>query len=483
VARGGGVSTNTGSDKLWGGRFEGATDALVDAFTASIDFDRRLYREDIAGSIAHARMLARQAIIPTEDAEAIVGGLEAIRDDIEAGRFEFRSDREDIHLNIEAALAERIGAAAGRLHTARSRNDQVATDLRLFVRAGCDEAGVRLRALRAALLDVADREAGTVISGYTHLQHAQPVLLAHHLLAYEAMFTRDGERFAQARARANLLPLGSGALAGVTYSIDREYVAEQLGFDAVAANSIDAVSDRDFVVDVHSAAALTMVHLSRLAEEIVLWATAEFALVRLPDAFATGSSIMPQKKNPDVAELVRGKSARVVGNLMQSLVLLKAQPLSYNRDLQEDKQSLFDTVDTLLASLAVTATMLPALEFDVERARASAVDGFALATDLADYLAKRGVPFREAHGAVGALVARCEREQRTLADLTLEEFQAAHPAFEDDVLSIDLEAALAARGSNGGTAPAAVAYERAEARTRLEAERVATEGRGPDGST
>jgi argininosuccinate lyase len=473
----------SGSDKLWGGRFEGATDALVEAFTASIDFDRRLYREDIAGSIAHARMLGRQGIISADDAAQIVAGLEQIRDDIEAGRFDFRADREDIHLNIEAVLAERIGPAAGRLHTARSRNDQVATDLRLFVRDACDEAVARLQALRTALLDVADREAGTVISGFTHLQHAQPVLLAHHLLAYEAMFARDGERFAQARARMNVLPLGAGALAGVTYPIDREFVAEQLEFEAVAANSIDAVSDRDFVVDVHSAAALAMVHLSRLAEEIVLWSTSEFALIQLPDGFATGSSIMPQKKNPDVAELVRGKSARVIGNLVQSLTLLKAQPLSYNRDLQEDKQPLFDTIDTLLASLAVTAAMLPALEFDVERARASAVEGFALATDLADYLAKRGVPFREAHAAVGGLVARCEREGRGLAELTLEEFQAAHSAFEEDVLSIDLEGALAARSAIGGTAPAAVAHERAEARARLERERQAAEGDQDEGTS
>jgi argininosuccinate lyase len=361
------TDSTSNRNKLWGGRFDAPTDALVEAFTASIDFDRRLYREDIAGSIAHARMLARQGIIPAADADAIVAGLEAIRDDIEAGRFEFRPEREDIHLNIEAALAERIGDAAGRLHTARSRNDQVATDTRLFTRAACDEAAMRLRAMRRALLDVADREAETIISGYTHMQHAQPVLLAHHLLAYEAMFARDSQRFAQARVRANVLPLGSGALAGVTYPVDRESLARELGFDSVAGNSVDAVSDRDFVVDFHSAAALTMVHLSRLAEEIVLWSTSEFALVRLPDAFATGSSIMPQKKNPDVAELVRGKSARAIGNLVQALTLLKAQPLAYNRDMQEDKQSLFDSVDTVTASLTVMAAMLPALEFDRER--------------------------------------------------------------------------------------------------------------------
>jgi argininosuccinate lyase len=297
------------------------------------------------------------------------------------------------------------------------------------------------------------------------------VLLSHHLLAYEAMFARDTQRFEQARARVNVLPLGAGALAGVTYPVDRESVAEELGFDSVAANSLDAVSDRDFVVDFHSAAALAMVHLSRLCEEVVIWSTAEFGLVRLPDAFATGSSIMPQKKNPDVAEIVRGKSARAIGNLVQVLTLLKAQPLAYNRDLQEDKEPLFDTVDTLLASLAVTAAMLPALEFDGERGRAMAVGQFALATDVADYLAKKGVPFREAHAAVGALVAKCEREGRTLADLTAEDYRAAHPAFEADVLDIDLDAALAARAATGGTAPEAVKRERAAAWARLEVER------------
>ncbi len=465
--------TTVGDDRLWGGRFEGATDALVEAFGASIGFDRRLYREDIAGSIAHARMLAKQGIIAEADRDAIVTGLEAIRDEIEAGDFEFRADREDIHLNIEAALAERIGEPARRLHTARSRNDQVATDVRLFARAATDEALARLRALRGALIDLAEREHATVIPGYTHLQRAQPVLLSHHLLAYEAMFERDTRRFAQARERVNVLPLGAGALAGVTYPIDPDFVAAELGFEAVATNSLDAVSDRDFVVEFHSGAALAMVHLSRLAEEIVLWATAEFGLVRLDDAFATGSSIMPQKRNPDVAELARGKSARAIGNLVQALTLLKGQPLAYNRDLQEDKESLFDSVDTLIGSLAVIAAMLPTLTFDAERGRAAATADFALATDVADYLAKRGVPFREAHEAVGRLVARCEQEGRTLDELSLDEYRAAHPAFEEDVLAIDLDAALAARSATGGTAPKAVAEQRKAARARLAAEREA----------
>ncbi len=459
-----------GEAKLWGGRFEGATDALVEAYGASIAFDRRLYREDIAGSIAHARMLAAQGIISDDDRDAIVTGLGAIEAEIAAGDFEFREDREDIHLNIEAALAERIGEPARRLHTARSRNDQVATDLRMFVRAACDEAVERLAALRGALLDLAEHEAETVISGYTHLQRAQPVLLAHHLQAYEEMLTRDAARFRAARATANVLPLGSGALAGVGYPIDRELVARELGFDAVAANSLDAVADRDFVVEFHAAAALTMVHVSRFAEEIVLWASAEFGLVQLDDAFSTGSSIMPQKRNPDVAELARGKSARAIGNLVQALTLLKAQPLAYNRDLQEDKEPLFDSVDTLLATLGVVAAMVPTLRFDAARGREAAGGDFALATDLADHLVRRGVPFREAHEAVGALVAECERSGRTFEELTIDDYRAAHAAFGEEVLALDIEASLAARSATGGTAPERVAEQREAARARLRAE-------------
>ncbi len=461
----------TSSDKLWGGRFSRPTHALVDAFNASIGFDQRLYREDIAGSIAHARMLAATGIISEADCAAIIGGLEAIRADIDGGRFAFRVDREDIHLNVEAALADLLGEPARRLHTARSRNDQVATDVRLFVRGAIDDTLDRLRDLRQVLIDLARREASTVIPGYTHLQRAQPILLAHHLLAYEEMLSRDAERFTQARARANVSPLGAGALAGVTYPIDRDLVARELGFEGITANSLDAVSDRDFVVDYHAAAALTAVHLSRLAEELVLWTSAEFAFARLDDAFATGSSIMPQKKNADVAELARGKSARVIGNLVQSLTLLKGQPLAYNKDMQEDKEALFDSVDTLLLTLEVVAAMLPTLTFDAARGREAAVANFALATDVADFLAKRGVPFREAHEAVGALVARCEREGRTLADLTIEEYRAAHPAFDDGVLAIDLDSALAARNVPGGTGPEAVARAREAAARRLEGER------------
>ena len=459
-----------GSSKLWGGRFSGETDALVEAFNASIDFDRRLYREDIEGSIAHASMLAAQSIISIADRDAVIGGLDAIRAEIEAGTFAFHLDREDIHLNIEAALIERVGDAGRRLHTARSRNDQVATDTRLHTRAACDEIIVALRALRAAFLDLAEREAGTAMPGYTHLQRAQPILLAHHLQAYEAMLARDTERFTQARARANVLPLGAGALAGVTYLIDRVAVADALGFDGIAENSLDAVSDRDFVVDVHAAAALAMVHLSRFAEEVILWATAEFGFLRLDDRYSTGSSIMPQKKNPDVAELTRGKSARVIGNLVQALTMLKGQPLAYNKDNQEDKESLFDTIDTLLVCLRVTTGMLLTMTFNRERMRAAAVANFALATDLADYLAKKGVPFRDAHEAVGNLVARCEREGRTFEELTLEDYRLAHAAFDKDVMAIDLDAALAARDVPGGTAPPRVTDARAAARARLAAE-------------
>lgn len=459
--------------KLWGGRFSAPTDALVEAFTASVHFDRRLYREDIAGSIAHAAMLAETGIITTDDRDAIITSLRTIRDEMDAGSFHFRGDREDIHMNIEAALTERIGEAAGRLHTARSRNDQVATDLRLYVRKVSDEAIRRLQSLRQALLMLTSTEAETVIPGYTHLQRAQPVLLAHHLLAYEAMFARDTERITQLRARANVLPLGSGALAGVSYPIDREFVAEQLAFDRVAENSMDAVADRDFVVEWHAAAALAMVHLSRLSEEIVLWSTAEFRFVRLDDAFATGSSIMPQKKNPDVAELVRGKSARVIGNLVQSLTLLKGLPLTYNRDLQEDKEPLFNSADTLLSSVAVTAAMLPSLTFDRERGRTAATADFALATDVADYLAKRGVPFRQAHEAVGRLVSLCEQRGCTLDQLSIDDYREIDPTFEPDVLEITLDVALAARSATGGTAPAAVAQGRRFAMDRLAAEQAA----------
>ena len=462
--------TENKSDKLWGGRFELDTDALTDQYNASISFDKRLYREDIAGSKAHAIMLAKQNIISPEDRDLIVNGLVEIEQEITEGTFIFSLEREDIHLNIEAALTERIGEAGGRLHTARSRNDQVATDIRLFVRDACDSAIASLRALRSVLLELAKKEAETVMPGYTHLQRAQPILLSHHLQAYEAMFTRDTERFMQTRSRTNQSPLGTGALAGVSYEIDRAASADLLGFDGVIENSIDAVSDRDFVFDFHSASALSMIHISRLAEELILWASAEFGFVNLDDRFSTGSSIMPQKKNPDLAELARGKSARTIGNMVQIMTLLKGQPLAYNKDMQEDKESLFDSVDTVVDTLNIMVAMLPSCSFNREHMKTAAEANFALATDYADYLTKKNVPFREAHSAVGSMVSVCERENKTLAELTLEELKDIHPEFDEGALKITIEYSLNARAATGGTAPQTVENARRAAQTRLNEE-------------
>jgi len=425
-------------------------------YTASIAYDRRLYRQDIAASIAHARMLTKQGIIPGDDAESIVRGLEEIREEIERGEFLFREELEDIHLNIEARLHEKIGEAAGRLHTARSRNDQIATDMRLFVMEACDDTAAAIRGMQAALLDLAQANRDAVMPGYTHLQRAQPVLFAHHLLAYFEMLDRDIGRFHDCLSRADELPLGAGALAGSPYPLDREFVASELGFSRVSRNSIDAVADRDFVVEFEAAAATAMMHLSRLAEEIVLWSSDEFGFVSLPDAFATGSSIMPQKRNPDVAELARGRAGRVYGNLMAVLITLKALPLAYNRDLQEDKQSLFDTVDTLLPTLETMAGLLPALEVNAERMEAAAAASYTLATDVADYLVRKGVPFREAHQAVAQLVRYAEAERKLLRGLSLEEYRRFSPQFDQDVLLLDVRASLLARDVPGGTAPARV---------------------------
>jgi argininosuccinate lyase len=440
------------------------------AYSASIAFDRRLYRHDIAASIAHARMLAKQGIIAGDDAESIVRGLEDIRDEIERGDFPFREDLEDIHLNIEVRLREKIGEAAGRLHTARSRNDQIATDMRLFVMDACDDVVSALRGLQSAILDLAEAHRDVIMPGYTHLQRAQPVVLAHHLLAYFEMLNRDAGRFIDCRSRADELPLGSGALAGVPYPLDREFVASDLGFSSVSRNSIDAVADRDFVVEFQAAAATTMMHVSRLAEEIVLWSSDEFGFVRLPDDFATGSSIMPQKRNPDIAELARGRTGRVYGNLIAILTTLKGLPLAYNRDLQEDKQPLFDTVDTLLPTLDVLAAMLPALNIDAERAEQAAAGSYTLATDLADYLVRKGVPFREAHQAVADLVRHAESAGKGLNELSLEEFRRYSRLFEEDVSGIDVRSSLAARDLPGATAPARVAEAVEQARERLKAE-------------
>jgi len=439
-------------------------------YSASIGYDRRLYRHDIAGSIAHARMLGKQAIIPAEDADLIVRGLEEIREEIDDGRFDFREDLEDIHLNIEARLREKIGDAGGRLHTARSRNDQVATDVRLFVMEACDDVCDGIRDVQRALLELASAHQDVVTPGYTHLQRAQPVLFAHHLLAYFEMLDRDASRFAAARHTADELPLGSGALAGVPYDIDREFVARELGFSRVSRNSIDAVSDRDFAVDFHAAAATTMMHISRLAEEIVLWSSEEFGFVRLPADFATGSSIMPQKRNPDVAELARARTGRAYGNLISILTVMKGLPLAYNRDLQEDKQPLFETTDVLTSTLEVFAAMLPRVQVDRERAeRAAEGAGYLLATDVADYLVRTGVPFRDAHSVVAELVRHAASQKKPLSALTLEDYRRFSPEFQEDILALDVQSSLEARDVIGGTAPRRVKAALEEARRRLEA--------------
>jgi argininosuccinate lyase len=443
--------------KLWGGRFEKDLDKTAEEFGASIPFDKKLYRQDIAGSIAHARMLARQGIIPQDDANSIVAGLEKIQEKIERGEFEFRADREDIHLNIEAALAEDIGPAAGRLHTARSRNDQVALDVRLYTRAAIVKIVEKISKLQATLLKLGKQWHGVILPGYTHLQRAQPVLLSHHLLAYFEMLQRDLGRFSDCYNRTDVSPLGNGALAGVPYPLDRDFVAEQLGMSAITRNSLDAVSDRDFVVEFLAAAALCAVHLSRFAEEIILWSTAEFGFIELSDAYSTGSSIMPQKKNPDMAELVRGKSGRMIGNLVSVLTMLKGLPLAYNKDMQEDKEPLFDAVETLVNSLTVFEGMLASMQIRGGTMYRAAQGSFATATDFADYLVKKGVPFRQAHEIVGKMVRKCVDDGRTFAELKLEELKSFSTLFEEDALALTVEASLASRKSVGGTAPEQVA--------------------------
>ncbi len=433
-------------------------------YTVSIHYDRRLYRQDIAGSIAHARMLARQRIITPEDRDAIVSGLEDIRGEIEAGSFPWRPELEDIHMNIERRLYDKIGDAAGRLHTARSRNDQVATDMRLYVKDAIDETLAEIDALRRALLDRARDGATVVMPGYTHLQRAQPVYFAHHLLAYFEMLGRDAERFRQARVRADVMPLGSGALAGVPYPIDRESVAEELGFAALSANSMDAVSDRDFLLDFHAAAAACAVHLSRMGEELALWSSDEFGFVRLSDEYTTGSSMMPQKRNPDFAELARGKTGRVIGNLVSLLTTLKGLPLTYNRDLQEDKEGFFDTFDTLLGSLRVMNGMYSSLEINAGRMRRAAESSHVLATDVADYLVAKGMPFREAHGVSARLSEYAAGSGRALSDLTLADYRLFSDLFEEDALTITVDSSIEARDVPGGTGSAQVrrAIEAAE---------------------
>ena len=459
---------DAGASKMWGGRFSGGPDDLVQRYTASIETDLLLYRYDLEGSRAHARMLAAQGIIAEADATEILRGLDQIEEEIDAGAFDLRPELEDIHMHVEARLAEIIGPAAGRLHTARSRNDQVALDTRMFVRDVIVQTVATVRGLQVALVDLAERYVDVAVPGYTHLQRAQPVLLAHHLLSYFEMLDRDAGRFVDGFERTDVMPLGSAALAGAAYPLDREAVAKALGFAQISRNSMDAVADRDFVLEYVSAAAICMVHLSRLCEDTILWSSAEFGIWRFADRYTTGSSIMPQKRNPDIAELARGKTGRVSGHLMALLMTLKGLPMAYNRDLQEDKPALFDSVETLLSSLRVMTGAVLTAEIDGGRA-AEAVqrDPFILATDYADHLVRKGVPFREAHSVVGTLVQQCEAEGIGLADLPLTALQAAHPAYESDAAGMTVEQALAARDVPGGTAPRRVAEAIREARARL----------------
>ena len=454
--------------QLWSGRFREPVDERVKRFTASVDFDRRLAKQDITGSLAHARMLAAVGIISKRDLTAIERGLARIRREIDNGTFNWSLDAEDVHLNIERRLTALIGEPGKRLHTARSRNDQVATDLRLWLREEIDAIDAALAALLRALIAQAERHAALVMPGLTHLQVAQPVTFGHHLLAYVAMFERDRSRLTECRARVNQLPLGAAALAGTSFPIDRARVAKELGFEGTAENSIDAVSDRDFAIEFCAAAALAMVHLSRLSEEIVLWSSPRFGFVRLPDRYTTGSSIMPQKKNPDVAELVRGKSARVIGSLMALLALMKSQPLAYNRDNQEDKAPLFDAVDTLKDSLGVFAGMVAGLAPVPRAMRAALAEGHATATDLADYLVRHGVPFRDAHEAVARAVREAERRGTDLARLPLATLKRFSPKIGADVKRVlTPEGSVAARDHVGGTAPSQVRKAAARARKRL----------------
>ena len=451
--------------KLWGGRFAKTTDKLVEDFHSSISFDQILYTHDIKGSIAHAEMLGRQGIITADEAARLTEGLKAILTDIDAGRIEFEVGAEDIHMNIEKILTERVGEVGKKLHTARSRNDQVALDVRLYTMEQIDEISVMLKSLLTVLLQLAEKHKAAVMAGYTHLQKAQPITFGHHMLAYFQMFKRDFERLQDCRRRTNTMPLGSGALATTTFPIDREFVAEQLGFAAVCENSLDGVSDRDFVVEFISAASLIMVHLSRLSEEVVLWSSNEFGYITLDDAYSTGSSIMPQKKNPDVAELVRGKSGRVFGHLIGTLTMLKGLPLAYNKDMQEDNEALFDSVDTVKKSLLVFAPMLLTMRVNTDVMHSRAKGGFINATDAADYLAARGVPFREAHSVIGRLVKYAEDKRVGLEDLSIAEFRQFSDVFAEDIYDyIAVDKCVAARNVQGG--PALPAMEAAIARCK-----------------
>ncbi|MHA3069133.1 argininosuccinate lyase [Acinetobacter sp. ANC 3789] len=455
---------------MWGGRFTEATDAFVAEFTASVQFDQRFYQQDIAGSIAHATMLAKVGVLTEAERDDIIQGLTEIRQEIEAGTFEWRIDLEDVHMNIESRLTNRIGITGKKLHTGRSRNDQVATDIRLYVRDEIDDILKLLERLQKGILGLAAKNTTTIMPGFTHLQTAQPVTFGHHLMAWFEMLVRDSERLIDCRKRVNRMPLGSAALAGTTYPIDRAYTAELLGFEAVIENSLDAVSDRDFGIEFNAAASLIMMHLSRMSEEMILWTSAQFKFVNIPDRFCTGSSIMPQKKNPDVPELIRGKTGRVYGDLMSLLTLMKGQPLAYNKDNQEDKEPLFDAIDTVRGSLMAFADMIPALVPNIEIMREAALRGFSTATDLADYLVKKGVAFRDAHEIVGKAVALGVQESKDLSELSLEQLQQFSDLISADVFekALTLEASVSARNHIGGTAPVQVAAAIERAYVRLE---------------
>lgn len=439
--------------KLWGGRFQKDTDRLAEDFHSSISFDRRLYKYDIRGSIAHARMLGRTGIITQDEADALIAGLEEVLADIEAGKVEFSQQDEDIHMNVEKLLTAKVGETGKKIHTARSRNDQVALDIRMYLKEEITQTKELLRQLQNDLLDLAEEHIDTVMPGYTHLQRAQPVTFAHHLLAYCQMFKRDLARLTDCYKRTDEMPLGSGALAGSTFPLDRQYVAEQLGFSAITGNSLDGVSDRDFAVEFTAAAALIMVHLSRFCEEIILWSSAEFAFVELDDAYSTGSSMMPQKKNPDVAELIRGKTGRVCGDLQALLTMLKGLPLAYNKDMQEDKEALFDAVDTVKKCLLVFSPMVKTMRINKNAMSSAAGAGFTVATDLADYLTRKGLPFREAHEVVGRLVFYCLEHNKSLEQLGLPEYRSFCPLVDADLYqAIDVANCVAARKHPGGPA-------------------------------
>lgn len=438
--------------KLWGGRFKEGTHKLVEEFTESVSYDKRLAPYDIAGSVAHVKMLEKQGILTQEESDRIINGLNRILREIEEGRFNWKKELEDVHMNIESRLTEEVGEVGGKLHTGRSRNDQVVTDLRLYVRKEVKELLELLKGLRRAFFKQAQENLGVIMPGYTHLQIAQPVLYSHHMLAYYHMFKRDAQRFKDSLKRINVSPLGSAALAGTSYPLDREFTAKLLGFSEVSRNSMDAVSDRDFVAETIFNCAMVMMHLSRLSEELILWSTNEFDFIELPDAFCTGSSIMPQKKNPDVSELTRGKTGRVYGDLIAILTTLKGLPLTYNRDLQEDKEPLFDAIDTTKAVIKVNTLIVEGMRPKKERMREQAGKGFSLATDLADYLAKKGLPFRKAHEVVGKLVAYCLDKGKDLTELSLKEFKEFSPLFDEDVLSLmSLEGSVNSRNVIGGT--------------------------------